>query len=167
MLGPAGVLTALGSGTAGAAQTSVTPSSAVLGPLGSMTLKGLSCTVTVAGTHQCTITGQFKVTKGSTILTTLLMAKLEISVKSSLTINSAKIKSTWAFTIKTSPYKSCKITVAKVLTFAGSGRVLSARTITIPAADITGTAGSTCTATKITTIKRQITGAKLDSTITF
>ena len=169
---PAGGLTVLAAGTAGATQTTVATSNAKLGTLGTMTLIGMTCNTTTVGTQTCSLatantSGQYKITKGGTKFTALLAGTLIIKVHAALTITSAKISSGWNFTIKGGTFPGCKITVAKVITFAGSAKVLTTTTITITTANITGAGTGTCTSAKITTVKGQITGAKLKSTITF
>jgi len=173
LLVPAGGLTVLTAGTAGATQTTVSPSTLKFGILFTMTMGGVTCTTTTAGTQTCNLAtahsgaGQYSITKGGVKFTALLVATLVIKVHAALTITSAKISSGWNFTIKQTTFTGCKITVDKRITFAGSGKVLSTTTITIPTAVIVGAKAGTCTTSDIATIKGQITGVKLKGTITF
>jgi hypothetical protein len=170
LLVPAGGLSVLAVGTAGATQTTTTTSKATLGTLGLITLKGKTCTTTVVGTHQCSLNGTYAISGTGAGLTATLKAALLITVKAALTIKKGTIKTGWVFTIggsATTTFKGCKITVNEPVTFGRvSAKVLSS-TITIAKADIVGTATSPCTTAKITTLKNELSGSSLSSTITF
>jgi hypothetical protein len=162
LLVPAGGLTVLGISTAGASTTvtTVSPSVAKLGTVGTLTLVGISCTGT--GTFQCTgtHTGSFKkagVKQGTAKIT---LTSWLITVSSG-TVNKIKLKAQQvAIKSTTVPgINGCTI-LLPAITFTKSGTLFFAHTVSTS----TVTAKGTC-ATK-STIQTEITGTKINATIT-
>jgi hypothetical protein len=122
---PAGGLTVLGVGTAGATQNTiqfVATSTAKLGTLGTATLNGVLCTVILAvGTQQCTIIGASTTTKtNKTAQIPILITTVHVLT---LLLTSATTKTKILFTI---------ITTAGALKFHKIGfKAATIKTVTI------------------------------------
>jgi hypothetical protein len=188
LLVPAGGLTVLGVGTAGATQNTiqfVATSTAKLGTLGTATLVNLLCTILLAvGTQQCTIkvTGTSKaqipiLVTGTHVLTLLMtgtkMLFTIITTGGSLKFHKIGLKAT---TIKTVTIKShtghtttktgCKIAGMPAIIYSKTGttgRKFKSATNPLSNTSVTGCAGGSTTNSAVAT---QLHGSKLNSTIT-
>jgi hypothetical protein len=173
LLVPAGGLTVLGVGTAGASTTihTVATSNAKLGSLGTMTLITITCHTPVIGTNQCTAAGQFKLTAGH--ITVLLTGKLLVTIITTAgtkKIHKMAFKSGATGLLKktaatTAKFTGCTVASLPAITYAatgGTGLKWAATNVTLSGTTITGT----CT-TKTFLQMTDINGHKISSTLTF
>ena len=175
MLIAVGGPTVLGTGTAGAntdIQT-VTPSFAKLGTIGTMTMKTISCTITIAvGTHQCpTISKQLGIKRaGTKVATALFTAKLLLTIATSSGTKSFKKGriDTANVTIKstaTTGINNCKILALPTLIYSKTASLkLISNTNSLAGVSVTGCAGGSSVDAQLAS---ELTGSELSSTITF
>jgi hypothetical protein len=195
LLVPAGGLTVLGVGTAGAAQNTIqliSPSTANLGTLGTATLAGILCTVLLAvGTQQCTRiivtktnkTAQIPIIVGGIHVLTLLMTTTKMlwtitTTSGSLKFHKAGFKKTTIKTgtthlliIKSVPGHTatktgCSISGMPAITYSKTGTTgRKFKTITN---SLSGTTVTGCAggSTTNSAVATQLHGSKLNSTIT-
>jgi hypothetical protein len=171
LLVPAGGLTVLGIGTAGATTSSlVTTSNAKLGSLGTMTMAGTALfTVTRHGTIQVTIAKTFALTTGH--INVKLTASLLVTV---VTTSGTKTLSKVGFkaggkglltktATTTAKFTGCTIGTLPAVTYARTTALKwTATNVTLAGVTVTGT----CT-TKTFLKNTDIAGHKLASTLTF
>ena len=173
LLVPAGGLTVLGIGTAGAVTIkTVAPSTAKLGTVGTLTLAGMPChtiTKTVKRTVQCTISNF----QGTLKRAGIVIGKGLITIHLLITITNSIIKGVKIKTIKivlktptTSGSNGCKINGIPSETYSGSSTSWSITTKSLSAVTVgdTSSVGPCHTAVAI---QSEITAGKLSSTITF
>jgi hypothetical protein len=162
LLVPAGGLTLLGVGTAGA--TTATVSGTIkLGALGTATIPTKACGITGTATHQCSLAG-IQATVKTTLKVTVTTATLLILVSGGA-ITGVTIKAGGKVTITgtgvTVGFNGCKITTLPKIKYTKSGSTWLATTVAT-----TGVAIAATACTTRTTLGSDITGHKLSSSLT-
>jgi hypothetical protein len=149
LLVPAGGLSVLGVGTAGATTTTtVTPSSATLGTLGTMTMSGIRCPANI-GTNQCNITSQLPITRsGVHVLTALPTFKMLLTIKAGPVFHNVTIKAGGSVTIKGSQFSGCIILTFPKLAFTISGLLANSPATSLANVTVKGCPTATVTALK-------------------
>jgi hypothetical protein len=170
LLVPVGGLAIIGVGTSGATTKSVTTvatSVAKLGTVGTITLTGISCTGAETVTFQCrgaTVTIQVPIKKGGMKVGTALIqgTKWLITISSSGSVSAFSIKASQVM-IKSATVpgiNGCTILLPKI-TFTLSSGIWILRTKATTTVSVKGSC-----ATK-TVIQNEITGSKINSTVTY
>jgi hypothetical protein len=168
LLVPAGGLTILGIGTAGATgQTTLLVTGNIkLGTLGTATLptNHQCAAVTGPGTFQCSLAG-LQATVKTTLKVTIVVATLLYTIAPKGTITAATIKAGGKVTITgtgaTAGFNGCKITTLPKIKYTKSSNTYSATTVST-----TGVAIAATTCTTRTALGSDITGHKLSSVLT-